>query len=322
MAKERYVSDIRGFEQALFEAHQPFDIISTASLDDAVLQRYRILVLPSLAWLNNRTVTVLRSFVVRGGSLVASYETGSFDGDGNRRRDFALADLFGITCEGENGMAWDDTTSGIQQAYLRVTHTHDILKHCTNTGLLPFAGPFCRISPHDGTIVPLVRTRPFRVFPEGLSYPEGDDPAEPMTVLRETGSGGRTAYFPFQPGSLFYNTRIPDIGALMANTVAWALGGTPVLTIDAPSTLHVSLRRGKGRWMVHCVNLTGGERFFTGLVPLHDCMIGLRKPQDGRICSVRQASDGMALEFVDDGSTCAVRVPQIDDYDIIVFKTE
>ncbi len=82
------------FEQALIQGKVPFDIIFDRQLED--LSRYRVLVLADQECLSDLQVQQVRDFVLRGGSVVATEHTSLFNEWRQRRRDFALRDLFEV----------------------------------------------------------------------------------------------------------------------------------------------------------------------------------------------------------------------------------
>ncbi|MCZ2075000.1 MAG: beta-galactosidase [Bryobacterales bacterium] len=82
------------FEQALIQAKVPFDIIFDEHLRD--LSKYRVLVLPDQESMSDAQAALVREYVRRGGGLVATGHASLFTEERRRRRNFALADLFGI----------------------------------------------------------------------------------------------------------------------------------------------------------------------------------------------------------------------------------
>ena len=86
-----------GWYQALVEARIPFEMVHDRLLDEAHLARLKTLILPNIAALSDEQCRQLRAFVERGGGLVATYETSLYDERGERRADFGLADLFGVS---------------------------------------------------------------------------------------------------------------------------------------------------------------------------------------------------------------------------------
>jgi len=87
-----------GTFRAALEDHLPLDIIVDADLEDeAFLAQYKVLVLPNAACLSDKACAAIRRFVANGGGLLATHESSLYDDFGDKRKDFALADLFGAT---------------------------------------------------------------------------------------------------------------------------------------------------------------------------------------------------------------------------------
>jgi hypothetical protein len=82
-------------EQVLIQAKIPFDIIFDDNLKD--LGRYKALALPDQECLSDEQAGLIREFVNRGGGLVATELTSLYTNWRERRRDFALKDLFHVT---------------------------------------------------------------------------------------------------------------------------------------------------------------------------------------------------------------------------------
>jgi hypothetical protein len=319
-AMSRYVDDVRGFEQALNKAHIPYDIISTSMVDGNALASYKVLILPTLANMTDRTAQALRRFVADGGGLIASYETGFYNRESDHRAESALADALGITGAGRTARITGEPTGGPVQGYMRLRPGHPLTAGLDEVGLILMAGRYCNVAAAGDGAVPLTLASPFRLFPEGLSYPEEPDPGCPMAVAREHAGGGRTVYFAPQIGKCAFNSRFPDLFRLITNATTWCLGGEDLMRVDAPASLHTSLRRSDKRLMVHCVNLTGGERFFTEIVPLHNCGIAVRIPDGWAGVAASVTSSGEDLAVSTENGFARVTVPRLGDYDIVVFE--
>jgi hypothetical protein len=96
---------------ALIEARMPFEMLHDRTLDR--VDRFKLLLLPNIAALSNEQCAQIRRFVENGGSVLATYETSLYDEKGERRPDFGLADVFGVS--------WRKTLDGpIPNSYLRV----------------------------------------------------------------------------------------------------------------------------------------------------------------------------------------------------------
>lgn len=321
-AGARVVEELRGFEEALNRAHVPFDIASTRSLLQQDEVPYRALVLPNTATLSDDFVARLGSWQSRGLGVVASFETGMYDPDGGRARDDRVGDMLGVTDRREPVAAVGQHDMPYQ-AYMRRT-APDGLPGCEELpSLLPLSGCFVPVKAAAETSVALVRAAPFRLFPEGWSYPGEDEPGEPMMVIGGgEGETGRTAYFAASIGRCFWQSRYPDLAELIRAAVAWVSRGVPPMRLDAPPTVHASLRAKGNRLMVHCINLTGGERLFDRVVPVHDMKVAVRLDDAAKGIGCRSMSSGESLPVTIDNGFAWVTVARLDDYDVLVFTME
>src|SRR5262245_59641196 len=81
-----------GWYHALIEARVPFEMVHDRLLDADHLAAFKTLILPNIACLSDAQCAQLRAFVQRGGGIVATHETSLYDEQGNKRKDFGLAD--------------------------------------------------------------------------------------------------------------------------------------------------------------------------------------------------------------------------------------
>ncbi|HEY5465557.1 MAG TPA: beta-galactosidase trimerization domain-containing protein, partial [Clostridia bacterium] len=313
----RYLEGFRGFEKALQENHIPFDIISTKVLDEKHLARYRVLILPTLACMSKEIADALRGYADRGGSIVATFETGLYDLAGVKRDDFIIGDLLGAKYV-ETSHVNGDKPDG-KQNYSRLQACHELLAGLEGTELVPEAGKFCRVESAAGTIVPLKLAQPFIVFPEGLSYTAEPDLGYPMMIATEHPGGGRTVYLPGQIDKHHWRAGFADLSQILCNTVKWSAKGEIPIACDGPNTIYVSLRRQDGRNLVHLVNLTGGQRYFKQMIPLYDIEVKIEKSICGDHLKACMLSDSKILEIVADDRYYTITVPKLTDYDVLVI---
>jgi hypothetical protein len=318
--KQRYVDAIRGCEEALTESHVPFDIISTRLLSPEKLARYRVLLLPNLACLSQAQAEALRAFARRGGGIVASHETSLYDEEGRKRPDFLLADLLGCSYKGVTpGPLSGMVNDVMMQSYFRLSGSHPLTEGLAGTDVIPAAGRYCAVEPAAGTAIPLRFYPPFRVMPEGVSYGAVESADTPMAVAHDSG-GSRTVYFPAQVDKYYGKLGYPDLKTLLVNAARWVAQADQPLRVEAPPTLSVTLREQKGRRLVHMVNLTGGRRFFTELVPLRDIGVSLRAEGAPRVRRAFLLSDGKPLTLAAVAGRYDVVVPEVRDYDVLVLE--
>jgi len=85
--------------KTLIQHHIAFGVATKKDLKR--LSDWQVLMLPNAVMLGQDELEALRDFVKRGGSLVASKNTSLVTPQGVRQADFLLADLFGVSYEGE-----------------------------------------------------------------------------------------------------------------------------------------------------------------------------------------------------------------------------
>jgi hypothetical protein len=91
--RERVLSPWRGMTQALVRARIPYVPIHADHVDREI-GRLQTLILPNVAAMTDQQAASIRRFIDAGGHLFATGESSLYDAFGDRRPDYALADLF------------------------------------------------------------------------------------------------------------------------------------------------------------------------------------------------------------------------------------
>ena len=81
--------------RALSEHHVPYGVITRRNLHD--LARFAVIVLPNVLQMDAEEVAAFREYVRGGGAILATRYSSLIDEHGQRRPDFALADVFGVS---------------------------------------------------------------------------------------------------------------------------------------------------------------------------------------------------------------------------------
>jgi hypothetical protein len=202
---------LQGYYYALLEARIPFDLVHDQDLTTDRLAAYKVIVLPNVALLPDEACAAIRDYQGAGGSLVATLETSLYDGEGERRKEFALASVFGASVKGP-------LEGPLENSYLRVERRHPILNGLENTTFLP--GPIFRVPIHDIADPILTRIPPYPAYPVEFVFPKSDGTVGPSVVARE--APGRVVYFSDDIDRTFWRSWNPDLGLLLANAVRWA----------------------------------------------------------------------------------------------------
>lgn len=99
------------FEQVLIQNKIPFDIIFDDQLKN--LSGYKVLILADQECLSDEKLNLVRSFLEKGGGLVATEFTSLYNDWRERQRDFGLKDLFKVNPPDWNGRSSQESALGI-----------------------------------------------------------------------------------------------------------------------------------------------------------------------------------------------------------------
>ncbi len=236
---DRYLPHLFGAFRAAAEEHLPLTLVNDWDLDAKALVKYRVLVLANAAALSDAQAEAVRAYVKAGGGLVATAESSLCDELGRHRRDFALADLFGVSFRGRPGAPEKrdaDIAVTAGEGYwkqrvgvARLTWAdHPLTRDRRLSELVPgksvaFRGPLVSVSePKDPGEVAV------RLLPEG----QRGGPL-PGVVARPFGAG-RVVYLASALDAALWGYAYPYQRRLLARSLAWAAGEPPAVTVAAP----------------------------------------------------------------------------------------
>jgi hypothetical protein len=308
-----------GWYQALVESRIPFEMVHDRMLDAEHLASYKTLILPNIACLSDAQCEQLRAFVSRGGSIIATHETSLYDEQGIQRKNFGLADVFGVD--------WTGKAEGpMLNSYIRLEH-EALPGSAFFVGLEEAPRIINGVSRLEVTPRAKFAETPFTLIP---SYP--DLPMEKVypRVARTDVSclylrqpAGRVAYFPFDIDRTFWEVLSEDHLKMMRNTLGWAHDEVPAVEVDGPGLLDVTCWRNAGSVTVHLVNLTNPMAMkgpYRDFFPVGPHTVTLRLPADvhARRARLLVADREVALERT--GAVVSVTLPQIRDHEVVAIE--
>jgi hypothetical protein len=307
-----------GWYQALVESRIPFEMVHDHLLDPEHLAPFKTLILPNLAALSESQCDQLRAFVSNGGSIVATHETSLYDEVGTRRKNFALADLFGVD--------WTGKAEGpMLNSYIRLEH-EELPGHALFAGLEDAPRIINGVSRLEVTPRAPFAETPFTLIPSYPDLPmEKVYPRVPRTdisclYLRQP--AGRVAYFPFDIDRTFWEVLCADHLKMLRNTLLWANNEVPVVEVDGPGLLDVTVWRNSDSITIHLVNLTNPMAMkgpYRDFFPVGPHTIRLRLPGDVHAKRARLlvADKNVAIERA--SSTVSISVPSILDHEVVAI---
>ena len=315
-----------GWYQALVEARIPFEMVHDRLLDAEHVGQFKTLILPNIAALSDAQCDQLRAYVENGGSLIATYETSLYNQVGVRRKDFGLADLFGVEWNGR-------IESPMQNSYLRLEHEalpqHPLFKGLEDAPRIVNGVSRLEVAPLEKfeqvpiTLIPSYPDLPMeKAFPRQLKTDiAGVYLREPRARL-DARHGGRIAYFPWDIDRTFWEVLAVDHFKLLRNTVQWATNETPMVEVIGPGFLDVTAWRNQDAIVIHLVNLTNPMAMkgpFREFIPIGEQTVKVRLPDGLRAKSTQLLVAEKAPRRQRSGSLLTITVPSILDHEVVAI---
>ena len=306
-----------GWYQALIEARVPFEMVHDRRLGAEQLANFKTLILPNIMALSDAQCAQLRDFVRRGGGLVATGETSLYDETGAKRKDFGLADLFGVSFAGE-------TEGPMHNAYLRLEHakppTHPLLAGLEDAPRIIHGVWRLEVTPTQTfpnalvTLIPSYPDLPMekvyeRTGPTGIS----------QMFAREVGAG-RVVYFPWDIDRTFWEILDVDHGKLLRNAATWTGNEPAPVTVAGSGVLDVTLWQQTASLTVHLVNLTNPMMMkgpIRELIPVGEQRVRVRVPDGKSVKTVRLLVANTTPEFHQRGEWLETTVPTILAHEVV-----
>jgi Beta-galactosidase trimerisation domain len=308
-----------GWYQALVESRIPFEMVHDRLLDADRLARYKTIILPNIAALCDAQCEQLRAFVAGGGSLIATYETSLYDEQGARRKNFGLADVFGVDWAGKG-------EGPMLNSYIRLEH-EALPHHAMFAGLEDAPRIINGVSRLEVTPRERFAETPLTLIP---SYP--DLPMEKVyprvgktdiSCLYLRSGTGRVAYFPFDLDRTFWEVLNGDHLKLLRNAVLWANAEEPVVEVDGPGLLEVTAWRNADSVSVHLVNLTNPMTMkgpYRDFFPVGAQTVRLRLPGNVAAKQARLLVADKEVTIERSGSVLTVVAPSVLDHEVVAIE--
>lgn len=327
----RFLPPVLGAFRAVTEEHRPVAPITDDDVIPDKLSRYSVLVLPGSAALSDRQCAAIREYVRAGGGLVATGESSLCDELGRPRRDFALADVFGVSYRGVPGAPakrvkldenfaialdadyWRQRVGLARLRWGKHALTDDpVLRRLVPGGDVQFRGPCAIVSePAAGEVA-------WHLTPEGGK-------ASPGAVSRPFGKG-RVVYLASSLDAALWSYAYPYQRRLFVRALDWAARAKPEVHVRAPMCVQATFWRQEGRVIVQLfnnVNTTGGHGLPSAEVPLREEVLPIHDirvtfaANPGR---VHQEPGGHALKVTRGADGWAVVVPRLDLHTVVVAE--
>jgi Hypothetical glycosyl hydrolase 6/Trehalose utilisation len=301
---------LQGMYQALLEGRFFFDFVHEGDLTSDVLSKYKGLILANVALLSDKQCQQLEDYVSRGGSLLATFETGFYNEKGEPRSQSGLADLFGFKTKA--AMVGPD---GGNAVYMNVERDHPILQGFTRTTLLPLSEyyiPLQAISNPVLTVLP-----PFPGFPPELVYPPIAHTDQPAVVLAERGMS-RLVYLPGDIDRSYWHSQNPDLSRMLINAIRWMCPEAP-LTVTGNGLAEVIAWKTKPGFAVHILNYANPQTLrgmYAEPYALGPQTVRMTLPAGSKASNVYLLAAGAKVPATRSGNAIEFTVPRVPDYEV------
>ena len=317
---DRAGDHVLGMYHALVESRVPFELIHEAYLTDDQLDRFKLLILADAAALSDAQCDAIRRYVTRGGSLLATFASSLYDQVGERRVDFGLADVFGVSFEGR-------IEGPMQNAYLALDgdasadRRHQILDGFGDTTRVIHGVFRLEVKPRVEGPSPVTLIPTYPDLPMEDVYPRVPRTATREMYLRDLGRS-RVVYFPWDIDRVFWEVLSVDHGRLLRNAIAWATNEPRPVEVEGPGLLDVTGWRQRASMTVHLVNLTNPMMMkgpLREIIPIGPLRVRVRLPAGTRARQVRLLTAGTAPRVEDDRGVLTVSVPAVDVHEVVAI---
>jgi putative glycosyl hydrolase-like family 6 (GHL6) protein len=319
LAGDRPDDHVLGMYHALLEARVPFELLHEGFLTADRLDRFRLLILANATSLSDAQCDAIRGYASRGGNVLATHASSLFDETGGPRKDFGLADLFGVSFNGR-------VDGPMQNSYLSLDAEASGARHAVLNGL--------EDTPRIINGVFRIDVRPAASFPSPLTliptYPdlpmEDVYPRVPHTdtrelYLRDLGRS-RVAYVPWDITRTFWEVMAVDHLTLLRNTIAWTMNAPQPVDVEGRGLLDVTVWRQRDSMTVHLVNLTNPMMMKGPLreaIPIGPLRVRVRIPDGRQPKRVHLLTARTELRPQHERDAIVVTVPSVEIHEVVAI---
>jgi hypothetical protein len=313
---------IEGMYGLLNEARIPFDFVHEEDLTEERLAQYALLILPNVALLSDPQTKALESYVQRGGSLLATFETGLYDETGTPRPDFALASVFGISKAGDRVRAEAKPTDPITSIHLQsIKQRNALTEGFEETDWI--AGPVWSIPLAPVSNPTMTFIDPYPVYPPEAVYPRHAVTDKPSIVHREVGKS-RLAYFAGDVDASYWRLDNVDLERQLANAVHWLVGDANPVQVKGEGLMEVIAWETEPGFAIHLLNYNSPNAFRGRMrkpVSVGKQTVRLQLPRDVKIKTATLLHAEAKIEFKQTGRSVELIVPSVGIYEVVALES-
>jgi Hypothetical glycosyl hydrolase 6/Beta-galactosidase trimerisation domain len=302
--------NIHGLYFALLEGRFLFDFLHEEDLLTDKLKKYKTVLLPNIALLSDAECAALKNFAQNGGSVMASFETGLYNENNERRKDFGISELFGIHATGPRRTRVGNAFMG------RIERKHPILDGFTDTDWLPGAQWLQPIAPVENPVMTVIP--PFVNYPPELAYPPIMKTDIPDLVANEVGSS-RLVYFAGDIERTAWQSGNKDLRLLLQNAIRWVSKNEAPARINGKGLIEAFVWETQAGFALHILNYTNPAAFkgyISDFYPIGEQVVTMKLPVGRSISRVKLLKTGKDVPFRRVSGGIEFSIPSVLDYEI------
>lgn len=293
----------------MLDARISVDVYPNTEMTAEWLNQQRIIALCGASGISEEDARKLGEWVKRGGGLLATYDTGLYDENGQLRQDGgALRNVLGVDMKGE-------PLDSQPECYYRVQQNHTAL------------GEYGKgtVAHGDGQLVPVEVRKGATLLADcwNLGTKEVRGPA----VVANSFGAGKTIYVAGSLEAEYLSSRVPSMRRLLASMVRFLGAGTPMpFALSAPRGVYALLRRSQNGdltlWVLANVGFKDADAGYMRqeYVPVSNVVVGVRVPEGRRVAAVELVRAQEAVPFRVENGYAVTTIRQVHIAEIVHFK--
>jgi hypothetical protein len=326
-----FYNHIEGAFKALSHTHKQFNIIFDEDININSLKKYAALYLANVACLSDDQIDAIKTFVMEGGGLIATYQTSLFDKEGYQREDFGLKDLFKASYKHIE----DPKMVGVMgpPVYLHLSKKHSVIEDNAKGKLIPY-----QFTPQKPIIVCSVLKggeviSNIYLVSDDKTWSHFEECFKPPISLKRGPPGiiaskyekGRVVYIAPALDALYRARGFRIVRKLISNAVDWVTKNENPYKTSAPNCVITNLTEKGDTRALHLINYTGNMHENPAykvewVAPLNNILINARNPAGKKLSKVKLLTANKEISFKRKGNYATIKLPKLDTYECIKLK--
>jgi hypothetical protein len=295
-----------GLTLVMLDERISFDVNPNTEMSAEWLQTQKAIALCGASAITDQDARRIADWVKEGGSLLATYDSGLFDGSGELRRDGgALREILGVDMKGEAPEGHTDT-------FYRIIKSHPALGQYHEG----------RIVMADAKLVPVTPRPGATVVAECLNL-ETQEVLGPAIVVNQYGRG-RVIYVAGSLEAQYTATRVLSLQRMLASMVRYLRADAPMpFGLDAPRGVYGILRSATSGDLVLwiCANVGFKDatvgRMRQDFLPVSGVVARVLLPEGRQLKSVELLRAKQSVPFSIQGSYAVITLPAVHIAEVV-----